>query len=306
MGAAKKTGTKTRAAKGPRAGSGPIDVDDPDATIRAVAAALPSIARSDLRKEALEAFANGPPVAAFYHDQMAAAYHEYLSSLARRCRALVEQCRIAPALGIRLSDGTTVETDFELAGFDEAERRYRSSLTFLASSGSLASTLAIAPTSYVAAFGTGGVFAGPGLKLPWWLNKLLSLFGIEEEDLADVGATLIEELGVDNVLDIEDRLDRVYKAVIERRLDDARKLINQIGEILERILLRLMDTDTIIDFFERLAERIGKRLGGAAARKKASKLAGKIASKFLPILGWLLTILELVYLLLKDVLDAYI
>lgn len=243
--------------------------------------------------EALHALKYGPPIGTLNNDVLAKAHYEYLQEIARRCAELSRE--IGFDLDRRFSiDQEEFSIDFSIPTFEEIERRYIENTAFLTSRGLFASSWETLP--HAIAFSVGS------FPVPWWLEKLLSLFGIEEEDLQVVAETFVEEIGEDIYEKIKDLLKKAGAKLYEGKYDEARRLVDEACILIQHALDKIVNN--LDKFLEKLAKKWAKKLGLEAAKRKAAKIGAKILSKCLPILGWLLFLLELSWLLLKNIAKA--
>lgn len=246
-----------------------------------------ALAWGALRLEARQALEQGPPIASIHHDAMADAHWAYLASIGSRAKAVAAELGLDPERRFKHGKGE-FQWAFAIEDHRAIEARYQAGAAALATRG-----------LFLAPWQSPTVFAAAGFAMPGWLVKLLSLFGIEAEDLEVVGEAFSEEFGDDLLDDIkrlfgdafEDAADGQWKAAEEKLAEAVKKLERFLEELLDRL----------DDFVRKLAIKWFNRIGGARAVRKAEAVAAKIASKVLPGVGWLLFVLELLWLLMKNI-----
>lgn len=245
-----------------------------------------------LLAEAHRALDMGPSMAAIRHDAVADAHWRYLASFGERSKAIAATLGIDVDQQFTLGD-QTFSWDFAIEDHRVIEARYQASVATLSTQG------LFLPISY-RPMALGAV----GFGMPGWLVKLLSLFGVEAEDLQAVGETLTEELGDDLLDELKELFSEAFEDVAEGKLGDAERKLSDAVKRLQSALERL--AENLDDFLGRLLQRLARRLGQSGAYRKAAEIGGRIASKAVPGLGWLIFALELLWMLLRNIGGFYV
>lgn len=234
-----------------------------------------------LQKEIKELRSLIPPDGFIGTPETTKAHINYINKLVLRTRDSFAALGMDTGKSVVLDRERVPITDFEWPSYDEFEPGYRELVSQYRNDGIFIS--ATTPISYNMLMSARGA-----LPIPWWLTKLLKLFGIDEEDIQDFAESFLEEIG-------DDLYNRIFNASQRRQW---KQMADAIEEALEKIL------ENGEEFLERLGRKLARRYGRSRAARKAAKLIGKMMSKFVPFFGWAAFIVEFLYYLCDNLIDA--